>query len=65
MTGHDEYWARIRQEREEYERRLAVAQAEQERRHAADPLHEPFYLPADYPGLETEAWTAGGPEEPN
>jgi hypothetical protein len=44
---------------------LEEAQAAQERRHQLDPYNEPLYLPADFPGLETEAWTAGGPEEPN
>jgi hypothetical protein len=50
-------------EHEDYQRRLAEAAELQRQRHEADPLHEPLYLPADYPGLETEAWTAGGPEE--
>jgi hypothetical protein len=36
---------------------------EQERRHEVAPYAEPKYLPADEPGFETEAWTAGGPEE--
>jgi hypothetical protein len=47
----------------EYEQAFAERAAEQERRHDADPQHEPLYLPADEPGFETEAYTAGGPEE--
>lgn len=39
-----------------------LAADEQEKRHAADPS-QPKYLPADAPGYETKAWTAGGPEE--
>lgn len=39
-----------------------LAADEQEKRHAADPS-QPRYLPADEPGFETEAYTAGGPEE--
>ena len=46
-------------------RALDEAQAAQERLHLADPQHVPFYLPADAPGFETQAWTAGGPEEPD
>ena len=49
----------------DYQRRFEERAAEQLRRHQADPLHEPMYLPADEDGLETEAYTAGGPEEPN
>ena len=37
--------------------------AEQRRKHELDSYNEPTYLPADELGFETEAWTAGGPEE--
>jgi hypothetical protein len=48
----------------DYRWRLAQRAAAQLRRHQADPLHVPKYLAADeWP--ETEAYTAGGPEEPN
>ena len=45
-------------------RALDEAQAAQERRHAGDPYHEPFYLPADAEGFEDESYTAGWQEEP-
>jgi hypothetical protein len=48
-----------------YDRELAERAAEQLRRHLADPFRCPKYLPADEDGLETEAWTAGGAEEPD
>jgi hypothetical protein len=48
-----------------HDRELAERAAEQLQRHLADPFHCPKYLPADEPGLETEAYTAAGPEEPN
>jgi hypothetical protein len=47
----------------EYERAFEQRAEEQRRKHEADPEHEPEFLPADEPGFETEAWTAGGPEE--
>ena len=50
---------------EDYRLRMAVAAADQLLAHLADPLHEPMYVPADADGLETEAYTAAGPEEPN
>jgi hypothetical protein len=50
-------------EHEEYQRRLAARQAEQERLHALDPQHVPLYIPADDPEFATEAYTAGWEEE--
>lgn len=48
-----EAWYRLRDEK----------QREQERLHALDPQHVPFYLPADDPDFPDESYTAGGPEE--
>jgi hypothetical protein len=47
----------------EYQRRFEERAAEQLRRHQADPLHEPMYLPADDDEFGTSAWTAAGPDE--
>lgn len=44
-------------------RAMDEAQAEQERKHAADPYHELLYLPVDAEGFESEAWTAGWQDE--
>jgi hypothetical protein len=51
---------------QERDRRIEELFAEQARKHAADPLHEPLYPPADTDDewSSTEAYTAGGPEEP-
>jgi hypothetical protein len=48
----------------EYQRRFRERAEEQARKHAADPLHEPLYLPADDDEFPDASWTAGGPEEP-
>lgn len=40
-----------------------LAAEEQRKRHEADPEHEPEFLPADAPGFETEAYTAGWQDE--
>ena len=48
----------------EYARRFGERAREQERRHAADPIHEPKYLPADDDEFPAESFVAGGPEEP-
>jgi hypothetical protein len=55
MTAGDEH--------EEYQRRLAARQAEQERLHALDPQHVPLYIPVDDPEFGTEALTAGWQDE--
>jgi hypothetical protein len=47
------------------ELRFEERAAEQLRRHLADPLHEPEFLGADDEEFPTEAYTAGGPEEPD
>jgi hypothetical protein len=47
----------------EYARRFELVAAAQLRRHQADPLHVPMYLPADDPEFPSEAYTAGGPDE--
>ncbi len=46
----------------EYQHAFARRAAMQRQRHNADPLHQPKYLPADEPGLESD-YTFGSPEE--
>jgi hypothetical protein len=52
-----------RQEHEEWMRRLAERQAEQERLHAADPYRVPKYLPPDDEEFPDESFTAGWEQE--
>jgi hypothetical protein len=49
----------------EYRLQLAARATEQLLAHAAAPYTVPLYVPADADGLETEAYTAAGPEEEN
>jgi hypothetical protein len=48
----------------EYQRAFELRAAAQLWRHRADPLHVPKYLDADDDEFPSEAYTAGGPEEP-
>jgi len=44
---------------QERAQRMEERQAEQERRHAADPHNVPLYIPVDDEEFGTEAYTAG------
>lgn len=60
---HEEYWAQIRAETEERQRRLAERIAEQERLHAADPERHSLMIPVDDEEFPDESYTAGWEQE--
>jgi hypothetical protein len=56
-------WAEQARWRKDRDDRLAERQAEQERRHEADPFNVPKYLPADDDEFPDESYTAGWIDE--
>jgi hypothetical protein len=63
VITREEDWERQRAWREDRDQRMAERQAEQERRHRADPYRVPKYLPVDDPEFPSAAFTAGWSQE--
>jgi hypothetical protein len=57
-TMEADYWATVRAEAEDYQRRLEIRAQEQLWRHLASPHSVPRYIPVDDDEFGTEAYTA-------